>query len=168
MFFEQSSKWKVVCLTKMHLISKNWEGVFDFQYKVAIGQCDTYALKIFASIKLIWASNPTNNSKHSHLFFLKSWHDWAEPNWHHSVAVSWPRESIPDLLALFRPLYCVMCRNNKLSAIRNRERSTSANIWKSLPLIRATPYCNSRMLKTIRWKKKRIWNRNMSLVLIVF
>ena len=39
MFFEQSSKWKVVCLTKMHVISKNWEGVFDFQYKVAIGQC---------------------------------------------------------------------------------------------------------------------------------
>ena len=24
----------------MHHISKNWEGVFDFQYKVAIGQCD--------------------------------------------------------------------------------------------------------------------------------
>ena len=39
MFFEQSSKWKVACQTKMHLISKNWEGVFDFQYEVAIGQC---------------------------------------------------------------------------------------------------------------------------------
>ena len=37
--FGQSSKWKVVCLTKMHHISKNWEGVFDFQYKFAIGQC---------------------------------------------------------------------------------------------------------------------------------
>ena len=24
----------------MHHISKNWEGIFDFQYKVAIGQCD--------------------------------------------------------------------------------------------------------------------------------
>ena len=42
MFFEQSSKWKVVCLTKMHLISKNWEGVFDFQYKVAFGQCESF------------------------------------------------------------------------------------------------------------------------------
>ncbi len=24
----------------MHDISKNWEGVFEFQYKVAIGQCE--------------------------------------------------------------------------------------------------------------------------------
>ena len=37
--FGQSSKLKVVCLTKMHLISNNWEGVLDFQCKVAIGQC---------------------------------------------------------------------------------------------------------------------------------
>ena len=37
--FGQSSKWKVVCLAKMHHISKNWEHVFDFQYKVVIGQC---------------------------------------------------------------------------------------------------------------------------------
>ena len=29
-FFEQSSKWKVVFLTKKHHISKNWEGIFDF------------------------------------------------------------------------------------------------------------------------------------------
>ena len=37
--FGQSSKWKVVCLAKMHHISKNWELVFDFQYKVVTGQC---------------------------------------------------------------------------------------------------------------------------------
>ena len=55
-------------------------------------------------------------------------------------AVSWPRESLNSVFGLF---YCVMCRNNKLSAIWNRERSTSANIWKSLPLIRAatSPMC---------------------------
>ena len=47
MFFEQSSKWKVVCLTKMHHISKNWEGIFDFQYKVAIGQYVSYGSFIF-------------------------------------------------------------------------------------------------------------------------
>ena len=49
MFFEQSSKWKVVCLTKMHLKSKNWEGVFDFQYKVAFGQCESW-LRIFKNL----------------------------------------------------------------------------------------------------------------------
>ncbi len=37
--FGQSFKWKVVCLAKMHHISKNWERVFDFQYKVVTGQC---------------------------------------------------------------------------------------------------------------------------------
>ena len=37
--FGQSSKSKVVSLTKMHQISKNWGSVFYFQYKVAIGQC---------------------------------------------------------------------------------------------------------------------------------
>ena len=37
--FVQSSKWKVVCPAKMHHISKNWEYVFDFQYKVVTGQC---------------------------------------------------------------------------------------------------------------------------------
>ena len=31
---------KVVCLSKMHHISKNWECVFDFQYKVTIGECE--------------------------------------------------------------------------------------------------------------------------------
>ena len=29
-----------VCLAKMRHISKNWESVFDFQYKVVKGQCD--------------------------------------------------------------------------------------------------------------------------------
>ena len=33
-------KSKVICLTKMHYISKNWELVFYFQYKVTIGQCE--------------------------------------------------------------------------------------------------------------------------------
>ena len=37
--FGQSSKRKVVCLAKMHHISKNWECVFDFQYKVVTGHC---------------------------------------------------------------------------------------------------------------------------------
>ncbi len=38
--FGQSSKSKVVCLAKMHHISKNLEHVFDFQYKVVTGQCE--------------------------------------------------------------------------------------------------------------------------------
>ena len=54
--FGQSSKWKVVCLAKMHHISKNWECVFDFQYKVVTGQCDmymvTYALEGTTSMQL--------------------------------------------------------------------------------------------------------------------
>ena len=43
--FGQSSKWKVVCLAKMHHISKNWERIFDFQYKVVIGQCAAYEVQ---------------------------------------------------------------------------------------------------------------------------
>ena len=39
--FGQSCKSKVVCLTKMHYISKNWERIFYFQYKVSIEQCGT-------------------------------------------------------------------------------------------------------------------------------
>ena len=56
MFFEQSSKWKVVCLTKMHLISKNWEGVFDFQYKVVLGQCEQAGL--FVCLFVMGPGNP--------------------------------------------------------------------------------------------------------------
>ena len=48
--FGQSSKLKVVYLTKMHHIYKYWEGVFDFQYKAAIGQCE---LNIFCSYTMI-------------------------------------------------------------------------------------------------------------------
>ena len=43
--FGQSSKWKVVCLAKIQHISKNWERIFDFQYKVVTGQCGTKTLK---------------------------------------------------------------------------------------------------------------------------
>ena len=48
--FGQSSKWKIVSLSKVHHISKNWERVFDFQYKVVTGQCvfettNTYRMK---------------------------------------------------------------------------------------------------------------------------
>ena len=32
----------------MHLISKNWEDVFDFQYEVAIGQCEF----VWAAVKV--------------------------------------------------------------------------------------------------------------------
>ena len=38
--FGQSSKWKVVCPSKMHHVSKNWKCISYFQYKVTIGQCD--------------------------------------------------------------------------------------------------------------------------------
>ena len=38
--FGQSCKSKVVCLSKMHHISKNWQCIFDYQYKVTIGQCE--------------------------------------------------------------------------------------------------------------------------------
>ena len=31
---------EICLLSKMHHISKNWECVFDFQYKVVIGQCN--------------------------------------------------------------------------------------------------------------------------------
>ena len=63
-------------------------------------------------------------------------------------AVSWPRESLNSVFGLF---YCVMCRNNKLSAIWNRERSTSANIWKSLPLIRAATALAPCVPTTVIW-----------------
>ena len=55
MFFEQSSKWKVVCLTKMHLISKNWEGIFDFQYKVAFGQCGPCTVELGDTYENLWS-----------------------------------------------------------------------------------------------------------------
>ena len=44
--FGQSSKWKVVCLSKLHHISKTREYVFDFQYKVTIGECVLFCLHI--------------------------------------------------------------------------------------------------------------------------
>ena len=66
-------------------------------------------------------------------------------------AVSWPRESLNSVFGLF---YCVMCRNNKLSAIWNRERSTSANIWKSLPLIRAATALAPCVPTTVIWNWK--------------
>ena len=31
----------------MHYISKNWERIFHFQYKVAIGQCDFWNFFIY-------------------------------------------------------------------------------------------------------------------------